>query len=228
MNAKETQTQTETETQTETQTVKDQTKEMKELELTKDYLANRVTRSYYTPTGFAQFFIRLNPWFDEVTDIYAFFNPEDAYRDNYNQICAKIIGLILWKDGDESKGIAPKCKYAFIPHQKLISLTGDQPIIRFKQSYNRHLYKPLDSRWYTRKDAPIQYISIKLDWKKFRTDSGKTIMYYQSEVYILSDKKIDKMVRDHEIVVDRENNTTKISAGFNCEIINFESEDFRF
>ena len=75
--------------------------------------------------------------------------------------------------------------------------------------------------------VPIQYISIKLDWKKF-TANGKTIMYYESKVYILHDKNIDKMVRDHEIIVDKENNTTEISAGFDCEIINFESEDFRF
>ena len=81
----------------ETQTTKD----AEELELTKDYLANRITRSYYTATGFAQFFIRLNQWFDEVTDIYAFFNPEDTYKDKYNQVCAKIIGLLLWKEGDK-------------------------------------------------------------------------------------------------------------------------------
>ena len=114
MDAKETQAQTQTQTQT-------QTKEEKELELKKDYLANRLPRSYYSPTGFTQFFIRLNPWFDDVTDIYAFFNPEDAYRDDYNQICTKIIGLILWKEGDENKDIIPKRKYAFIPHEKLIS-----------------------------------------------------------------------------------------------------------
>ena len=53
-------------------------------------------------------------------------------------------------------------------------------------------------------------------------------MYYQSEAYTLNYKKIEKMVRDHEIIVDKENNTTEISAGFDCEIINFESEDFRF
>ena len=47
MNAKETQAQT-------------QTKEEKELELTKDYYAHRLPRSYYSPTGFTQFFIRLN------------------------------------------------------------------------------------------------------------------------------------------------------------------------
>ena len=224
MDAKETQTQTQTQTETQAQT---QTKEEKELELRKDYLANRLPRSYYSPTGFTQFFIRLNPWFEDVTDIYAFFNPEDAYRDDYNQICTKIIGLILWKEGDENKDIIPKRKYAFIPHEKLISLTGDQPIIKFKQSYNRNLFKPSNSRWHTRKDTPIQYISIKLDWKKF-TANGKTIMYYESKVYILHDKNIDKMVRDHEIIVDKENNTTEISAGFDCEIINFESEDFRF
>ena len=190
MDAKETQAQTQTQTETQAQT---QTKEEKELELRKDYLANRVTRSYYSPTGFTQFFIRLNPWFEDVTDIYAFFNPEDAYRDDYNQICTKIIGLILWKEGDENKDIIPKRKYAFIPHEKLISLTGDQPIIKFKQSYNRNLFKPSNSRWHTRKDTPIQYISIKLDWKKF-TANGKTIMYYESKVYILHDKNIDKMV----------------------------------
>ena len=191
MDAKETQAQTQTQTETQAQT---QTKEEKELELRKDYLANRVTRSYYSPTGFANEFLSRNPNFkDKITDIYAFFNPEDAYRDNYNQICTKIIGLILWKEGDENKDIIPKRKYAFIPHEKLISLTGDQPIIKFKQSYNRNLFKPSNSRWHTRKDTPIQYISIKLDWKKF-TANGKTIMYYESKVYILHDKNIDKMV----------------------------------
>ena len=213
----------------ETQTVKDQTvqttKDAEELELTKDYLANRITRSYYTATGFAQFFIRLNPWFDEVTDIYAFFNPEDTYKDKYNQVCAKIIGLLLWKEGDKSKDIRPKYKYVFIPHEKVISLLGDQPIIRYKQSYNRNFYKPSEySKRFTRKDAPLHYIAIKLEWKKFRTDSGKTIMYYQSEAYTLNYKKIEKMVRDHEIVVDKENNTTEICAGFNCEIVDFEDD----
>ena len=221
MDAKETQAQTETQAQA--QTIKDE-----ELELTKDYYAHHLTRSYYSPTGFANEFLSRNPNFkDKITDIYAFFNPEDAYRDDYNQICTKIIGLILWKEGDENKDIIPKRKYAFIPHEKLISLTGDQPIIKFKQSYNRNLFKPSNSRWHTRKDTPIQYISIKLDWKKF-TANGKTIMYYQSEAYTLNYKKIEKMVRDHEIIVDKENNTTEISAGFDCEIINFESEDFRF
>ena len=66
-----------------------------------------------------------------------------------------------------------------------------------------------------------------MEWKKF-TANGKTIMYYESEAYTLNYKKIEKMVRDHEIIVDKENNTTEISAGFDCEIINFESEDFRF
>ena len=217
----------------ETQTVKDQTvqttKDAEELELTKDYLANRITRSYYTATGFAQFFIRLNPWFDEVTDIYAFFNPEDTYKDKYNQVCAKIIGLLLWKEGDKSKDIRPKYKYVFIPHQKLISLIGDQPIIKYKESYNRHLFKPSETnRWAKRIDAPLHYISIKLEWKLYTTDNGKTIRYYPSEVYTIKRNKIDKMVRDHEIVVDKENNTTEIIAGFNCDIIDFESEDFTF
>ena len=97
MNAKETQAQT-GETQTGETQAQAQTKEEKELELTKDYYAHRLPRSYYSPTGFTQFFIRLNPWFEDVTDIYAFFNPEDAYRDDYNQICAKINALILWRN----------------------------------------------------------------------------------------------------------------------------------
>ena len=52
----------------------------------------------------------------------------------------------------------------------------------------------------------------------------QTIMYYQSEAYTLNYKKIEKMVRDHEIVVDKENNTTEICAGFNCEIVDFEDD----
>ena len=59
MDAKETQAQTETQAQA--QTIKDE-----ELELTKDYYAHRLPRSYYSPTGFTQFFIRLNPWFEDV------------------------------------------------------------------------------------------------------------------------------------------------------------------
>ncbi len=155
----------------ETQTVKDQTvqttKDAEELELTKDYYAHHLTRSYYTATGFANEFLSRNPNFrDKITDIYAFFNPEDAHRDNYNQICAKINALILWKEGDKSKDIRPKYKYVFIPHQKLISLTGDQPIIKYKESYNRHLFKPSETnRWAKRIDAPLHYISIKLEWK---------------------------------------------------------------
>ena len=90
MNAKEIQAQTETQAQT----IKDE-----ELELTKDYYAHHLTRSYYSPTGFANEFLSRNPNFkDKITDIYAFFNPEDAYRDNYNQICAKINALILWRN----------------------------------------------------------------------------------------------------------------------------------
>ncbi len=53
-------------------------------------------------------------------------------------------------------------------------------------------------------------------------------MYYPSEAYTLNQKRIEKMVRDHEIVIDKENNTTEISAGFNCEIIDFEDNDFTF
>ena len=59
MNAKETQA----------QTIKDE-----ELELTKDYYAHHLTRSYYSPTGFANEFLSRNPNFkDKITDIYAFF-----------------------------------------------------------------------------------------------------------------------------------------------------------
>ena len=77
MDAKETQAQIQTQTQTQTETqAQTQTKEEKELELRKDYLAIRLPRSYYSPTSFTQFFIRLNPWFEDVTDIYAFFNPD--------------------------------------------------------------------------------------------------------------------------------------------------------
>ena len=212
MNAKETQA----------QTIKDE-----ELELTKDYYAHHLTRSYYSPTGFANEFLSRNPNFkDKITDIYAFFNPEDAYRDNYNQICAKINALILWRNDLEENAnkLFTKTKYIFVPHEKVISLLGDQPIIRYKQSYNRNFYKPSEySKIFTRKDAPLHYIAIKLEWKKF-TANGKTIMYYESEAYTLNYKKIEKMVRDHEIVVDKENNTTEICAGFNCEIVDFEDD----
>ena len=46
-------------------------------------------------------------------------------------------------------------------------------------------------------------------------------IYYMIRILI-------RWFRDHEIIVDKENNTTEISAGFDCEIINFESEYFRF
>ena len=53
-------------------------------------------RAYYSPTAFVDMLFKENPSLENnITDIYAYFKPQDAYVDKYQQVCARIIGIIF-------------------------------------------------------------------------------------------------------------------------------------
>ena len=195
-------------------------------------------RVYYSPTAFVDMLFKENPSLeDKVTDIYAYFNPQDAYVDKYQQVCARIIGIIFKRKEKKFNNkpiINPKTGKPIngnrtSQEQKQRELQQEREIQQSRRPIfipNKKVieisnknqpvihYKQSKTRPFNKESKNLMYISINTTLDNYMSD-GEEISYYPSSVYTNTNEQLEKMVRDNEIVIKRLKHTSEMKADFN-------------
>ena len=194
-------------------------------------------RAYYSPTAFVDMLFKENPSLENnIPDIYAYFKPQDAYVDKYQQVCARIIGIIFKRkektfnnkpiiNPKTGKPINPRTpqqqkehelqlereiqksrKVICIPNKKVIEISNNNQPIIH--------YKISKTKSFNKDSKNLMYISIITTMETYTGDGGE-ISYYPSAVFTNTNEQLEKMIRDNEIVIKRVKHASEMKADFN-------------
>lgn len=151
--------------------------------------------SYYTPTTFIDVLLPKIKY--EPKEIYAFFEMEGCRADKFNQVNAKIVGIMYKKDN----------KFMFIPNEKLNEIMSSSAQIRYKISKTRPFVERNTQLWF-----------IKITTKK---ETFKGYKYCPNTVHVSENQKITKMVRDNEIMIPEEPTGLYFDEDDKLEVLDF-------